>query len=374
MSNAGNYSRQLSQARLQAQGRLNADTVQLGEKLQIKGDQERRDQMEYALELRAQETLRQAEIKSKAMMDAARQEARELIEKAQQAAEQTAATLIETARAEEDGIRTGAYEAGFQAGYEEGLQRITAETEAQVTALLDSAQTLLDGAFLAEKRVMKAFKKDAHALVGHVAKRIVGEAFEANPEWRLLLIEQAAESLYLSGKVKIVVHPELLAGLRQFTSGTEAAMARMSRFEFTTDEQLAPRQIFVLSEQGHFELTPEIQVENLLTPIARELVLPEPLTELILDSIAEIPAEISEPVSDVNVIIAEPVPTRAEAAGDTTADWTESLPLLEGEPIARTEASASVNIAETASAPAEYVSFDELFFETVEMDNTGDDA
>lgn len=224
-----------------------------------------------SLEEIAKTHLLATEEKGKELLEKAEQQAQAITEKAKQDYEE----MIRLARSEVDGIKESAYEEGFKAGFEEGYQEATAQVAEEVKTTLQSANLLIETAQKAQQQLLKKFNQNMLEIINNIATKILNQSVCQSPENILEMVDQAVHQLYLTGKVKIVLNPEVIHNLRQLHSDTEAALERMNRFEFIPDEKLQQDQIFIIGTDVCFNLTPENQVKTLVTALESHMTLPE---------------------------------------------------------------------------------------------------
>lgn len=228
------------------------------------------------LESENQALLKEAQEKAFQLEEAARNEALQTIEKAHQ----RAADIVAEAEAQAEAF----YNEGVEKGYQDGLtQGIEAAAE-HTASLLEQAERLSESAYTLQKRVLKDFRKDAVDMMGYTLNRILGEAFFKHPQPVLEAIAtQAVESLHLSGKVRLVVHPTLLERLKATHPITEQALGTLNRFSFEVDPLLREDQVFVLGAEGRFDSLIDVslnsQVEKLLAPLKKALPFPPALND-----------------------------------------------------------------------------------------------
>lgn len=279
-----------------ANARIFGQQVAVGEPLRLHGDAEFREEVEGSLEMIAKKRLLEVEAQATALLERANKQARELLEKANAQARAQADEMLAQAQSEVDGIREAAHEEGFKAGFQEGYAEASAQVEQETVDLLKSAQLLVDAAYLAEHRVLKDFEAHALTLIEHVIHKILGQTLENAPEETLALIQRGVESLYLSGKVKVVVSAHVLHEIRQYSATSQDALAAMSRFEFVADPALDAHQIFIIGQESSFDLTPEHQAQQLLSPLKKNLQFPR--TEAAEPETSETSVEAAEDTSE----------------------------------------------------------------------------
>lgn len=254
------------------QHRLFGDAVSVGEPMQIQGDAELRQEIHTSLEMLAKQRLLEAEDEASALLAKAKKDAAALLEKANaQAKEMLAQMQGQVAQ-----IRDDAHEEGFKAGFQEGYADATEQVGQETVDLLRGANTLVDGAYQAEKLVLKQFEKQALGMISHIVRRILRRELADSPETLMGMIHQAIESLYISGKVQVVVNPLIIQELREFATATQQAVEGMNRFEFIADAGLDPYQIFIIGQDGCFDLSPMTQLDQLASALEPKLQLPRP--------------------------------------------------------------------------------------------------
>ena len=261
--------------------RIYGNRIAVGEPVSIVGDPGFRDDLESSLTVLTQTRLLEAEAQAKELVEKLRAQTEADITKLLEKAEAEAQHLVAQAQSEADGIREAAREEGFKTGFQEGYDEATTQVEQETVGLLQSAQLLVEGAYLAEKRVLKGFEKHALTLVEHVIARILGDTLHENdaPAKILHLIETGVDNVYLTGKVKVVVSAQILHDLRMFSKTSAEALEAMSRFEFVADPLLSAHQIYVIGQEARFDFTPTSQAKQLLTPLEKHLEFPRELPE-----------------------------------------------------------------------------------------------
>ncbi|MCE3236604.1 MAG: H+transporting two-sector ATPase subunit [Vampirovibrio sp.] len=255
-----------------AKHRLFGDAVSVGEPVQIQGDAELRQEIHTSLEMLAKQRLLEAEDEANVLLSKAKKEAAALLEKANAQVKE----MLAQAQSQVDQIRDNAHEEGFKAGFQEGYADATEQVSQETVELLRGANTLVDGAYQAEKLVLKQFEQQALAIISHVVRKILRRELADSPETLMGMIQQAIDSLYISGKVQVVVNPTILQDLREFANATQQAVDGMNRFEFIADAGLDPFQIFIIGQDGCFDLSPLAQLEQLTSALEPQLQLPRP--------------------------------------------------------------------------------------------------
>ncbi len=250
--------------------RLFGEKVSVGEPVRIQGDTELRQEIETSLEMLAKQRLLEAEEEASALLAKARGDAAILLEKANAQARE----MLAQTQAQVDDIRAAAHEEGFKAGFQEGYADATEQVERETVDLLRGANTLLEGAYQAEKLVLRQFEKQAATLMEHLLRKILRRELADSPETLMAMVAQAVESLYMSGKVQVVVSPLVIHELREYAASVRNALGGMERFEFIADPGLDPFQVFIVGQDGCFDLSPQTQMTQMMAAIEPHLQLP----------------------------------------------------------------------------------------------------
>lgn len=252
--------------------RVYGEQVAVGETFHIQGDAEIREEIQASLEFLAKQHLLEAEDKANKIIAKARIEAAEILKKANAQAKE----LLHQVQGQVDGIRENAHEEGFKAGFQEGYADATEHVERETEDMLKEANTLVESAYQAEKLVLKQFEKQAVELIRHLVRRIVQREMTDAPDVLMAMIQQAIESLYLSGKVQVVVSAQIIQDLRDYSTRTQESLDSMHRFEFIADPNLDVHQLYIIGQEGCFDLSPETQMKHLMAPLDDQLALPRP--------------------------------------------------------------------------------------------------
>lgn len=267
--------------------RLQGANVHVGESFKINAMPDKQAEEVNRLILDAQEQARQILIQAQA-------QAKELLAASAQKAQEIEAD----AEARRDEVLNQAFATGQEEGFQEGFKTGYAQAEQETVRMMEGAQSLLDGAYRSKELVLKSFKKDAGQIIQFICSKILKKAFQTDPSLMGDMIDEAIQSLRLTGRVRVVVCPEVMERIKQFSETTEDALDSLSRLELIADPSLDLSEIFILSQEGNFSLAPGKQVERLLTPILKKLPIEVDLDALEL-------AETSPESRTANVVIEE---------------------------------------------------------------------
>ncbi len=259
--------------------------VKIGEALEISGAHDRNEHIERTLDRLKKDRLKQADRECQQLLARAGEEAAELVGMAKQKAE----AIIQEAENKHEAVLNQGYQDGEAAGYKKGYEDGRQQAQEETVLLLESARTLLEGAYEAQHRVLKNFRHNAADLVAYITQKVLHRELHESPESILAMIEAAADALNLTGRIKVVVSVDTLRFLKEYSRETASALESLNRFDLEADPMLDLHEIYVLSEEGNFILTPQKQAEELLAPLEKHLELPEVTPEEINAGIGDLP-------------------------------------------------------------------------------------
>ncbi|MBK8189147.1 MAG: hypothetical protein IPK79_01705 [Vampirovibrionales bacterium] len=245
--------------------------IAIGAAKQIAGADDRGREIEQTLERVTEERILQAEREAQLVVQKARQQAADLIAKAHE----TAQGIQQDAESRRDATLQQAHDDGEKAGFQKGLSEGLQQAEEQTCELLHSAQTLMTGAYHAQKTVLEGFIPQAALILEAVGKRVVGDALSARPEQLVALIQQAIHELDVSGRVRVVMNRDTLRELRGHGEAVIQSLEGLNRLTLEGDPMLAREEIYALNEEGGFDISPQNQVQRYIEAITPTLSLPE---------------------------------------------------------------------------------------------------
>lgn len=188
-------------------------------------------------------------------------------------------------------------EEGYQQGYADGL----AQAGADAAQMLADAQILVAGAYEAERRILQNIKHDAVALMTHVCKRILKNAWQQAPvEALVTMLDSAIEALYLKGRVKVVMNEHALRRIAEFGAASPTVLTQLQRFDLVPDPLIPDDAVYVISTDSAqsdlgkemcVDLTLDHQVDRLMAPVGEKLPLSEASAVALEATPVEPPAE-----------------------------------------------------------------------------------
>jgi flagellar biosynthesis/type III secretory pathway protein FliH len=201
--------------------------------------------------------LAQARQERDAMLAHVHEEAADLRQQAQAAAEQ----LIADAHQHVEAIQTQAFERGYAEGFDKGH-------EAGWQELIEGDQSLLVALKQSEKRLFYSIRQDLAQLVQSVCQQVLRGQTAANPQAWLDLMDSAIERC-ANGKPVTFVLPQALAhSLQPFLPAN-------SPYTLVADAVLKPDQAFIQTPEGLWDMGLDTQIQQLLSHINVQQLLPD---------------------------------------------------------------------------------------------------
>lgn len=166
--------------------------------------------------------------------------AREMIQKAQQDAEEIVRRAVEQKEKEKQD--------GYDAGYQEGL--------AQVTELLVKARTEYEAS-------LKNASKDMLNLAFKIAEKIIGKALELDKDLIVDIVAQALQTVRQSRQITIRVNPEDAKVLKANREALADALGQGRMIDVAEDKKVPRGGCIIESEIGIVEAHLQTQLERL---------------------------------------------------------------------------------------------------------------
>lgn len=250
--------------------------IALGIAKRISGADDRGQEIEQTLERLKEERIATANHEVQRILENARQQAAQLLAQA----ENTAQAILQEADAQRDATHQQAYDAGEAAGFEKGLADGHRQAREETCQLLDSARTLLQGAYQAQNTVLNGFNTQACRILQAVGQRVLGDELTTRPEQLAALVQHAIDGLDSTGQVRVVMNRDALRDLRTHGPEVLSALERLERLILEGDPLLDRQEILAISDEGSFDLSPQTQVTRCVEALAPALSLEVPNSDV----------------------------------------------------------------------------------------------
>jgi flagellar assembly protein FliH len=197
---------------------------------------------------------------------------------------QTAEQLVAQATAEAEEIRRQAYAEGFQAGQAAGLaaaeQAIETkaveiakrQTEARIQTALPALTESVRALRWERDRWLACWEQEAVKLSAAIAERIVRAELRRHPEISRCMLREALELAAGSSTLKVRLHPQDLAILREYGQDEFSSPTQTGEAEFHPDPAVSPGGCVIETRHG----VVDARIETLIHRISNELLDAEP--------------------------------------------------------------------------------------------------
>lgn len=177
-------------------------------------------------------------------------------------AKEQAAALIEQAEAERDRIAAEARAAGRNDGYIDGHAKGLAEAE----SLINEAQEALLSARAAYAQMLKDAEPKLLALVMEVSRRVVNEAFSADPDLCIDLVRKGLEALKDEREFSLRVDPSIVSLIEGEKEGLAREYGARS-IDVVADPEVTGGAV-IRTPHGYVDVTIESQIRNISMALA----------------------------------------------------------------------------------------------------------
>lgn len=265
--------------------KFNSTNIQVGQGYSVIGNtQDALDSQESKKELtkaqvKAQQLLQDALIQVEQTINNAQAEAAAILEQAKQDA------VNIQAKAQETGQKLG-YDSGYQAGFNQSIE----ETQ----NILASAETVINGAYKAQKEILQNTEKEMLTLVVAIAKKVIQKELKMQKDIILKITEQAIKELKDREVVKIMVNPEIVGLMQKASPILQKKITGLEVIKIMEDKSIPVGGVIVESPTGKIDGQIDTQLEEIYNQL-----LDEAATNPVLLNIPEQKAIPQENLNDV---------------------------------------------------------------------------
>lgn len=205
--------------------RIKSDNVQLGSSFIVPIEQSSHSK-------KVQEALE----KEKEIVLRGEQTAREIVESAKEQAQQIIEEARNEALAQVDEIKQQAHQEGFDAGHQEGFEKITEDMQEQVLFVNNFSSSNFD----IKKNIIKSAHLDIIKLVVEIARKVCGKAFELDDNILMEVTQAAIHSLKDKEDITIIVNPEMAEKIYSISDELKERIPQLSSIKIIEDNSVSP--------------------------------------------------------------------------------------------------------------------------------------
>lgn len=163
--------------------------------------------------------------------------------------------------------REESFQQGFAIGYEAGFRQGLEDAKAQEAAVLDSFRHELAAVVdRIEKAMILWYDKAEHGLAElsvDIARRIVGEAVDRNPEVILPLVREAMAFVEMANRAVIRVNTSDLPLIEERRAEVIAAGQSVHEVQFVGDESLPRGSVVIETEEGVIDASVDSKAQRI---------------------------------------------------------------------------------------------------------------
>lgn len=205
--------------------RIKSDNVQLGGSFIVPIEQSSHSK-------KVQEALE----KEKEIILRGEQTAREIVESAKEQAQQIIEEARNEALSQVDEITQQAHQEGFDAGHQEGFEKITEDMQEQVLFVNNFSSSNFD----IKKNIIKSAHLDIIKLVVEIARKVCGKAFQLDDNILMEVTQAAIHSLKDKEDITIIVNPEMAEKIYSISDELKERIPQLSSIKIIEDNSVSP--------------------------------------------------------------------------------------------------------------------------------------
>ena len=236
--------------------RIKSANIQLGESFVVPIEQSPHNaKIQEALE-KEKEIIKQGE-----------QKAREIIEQAQQEAQQIVEQAEQEARSRVEEITQKAHQEGFDAGYQEGFEKITQEMQDKIVTVDDFAKSQ----FEMKGNIIKSAHLDIIKLVVEISQKVCSKSLELDDNILKEITQKAIHSLKDKENITITVNPEMAEKIYSISEELKEKIPQLSSIKIVEDTSVSPDGTIVESPLSRVDSRVKSQINEIAEKLLAKL-------------------------------------------------------------------------------------------------------
>lgn len=154
-------------------------------------------------------------------------------------------------------------QSGFDAGYREGLQQAEKEITGQYETLLTEARELVEEAHRVKERVISEAEPFLVELSAAIARKIIGEHIQLDPEWTIAHVKRTLARRREKGLITLCVAPSQFAKMQDARSELTLAVDSQADLKIVPDATVDVGGCVVRSAFGSIDARIDSQLSEL---------------------------------------------------------------------------------------------------------------
>lgn len=208
--------------------------------------------------------IEQTELRKKEMMAAAEGKANTIIEQAETRASHIIEEARQKAQEEYDQIKQEGYDAGFEQGMKDGLEKF----DNDAAEALKSLDTLAQSSFEMKHDIIKSAEKDIVELINAISLKVCGKPIDDN-----LLYKITAETvMQLPDKenITLIVNPKLVGRISSFSERFKYEIPNVKNVKIVEDPALSDDGTIVESLSSRVDARISSKIEEIVKKLRAE--------------------------------------------------------------------------------------------------------
>lgn len=194
-------------------------------------------------------------------------QAAEIIEQAQKQALELIEKAEKEALARVDEITQQAYQEGFEAGRQEGLENITNELQDKILSVNDFAQSNFD----IKNNIIKSAYLDIIMLVTEIARKVCSKSLELDDNILKEITEQAIKALKDKENITIIINPDMAEKIYAISEELKEKIPQLSSIKIIEDASVSPDGTIVESPLSRVDSRVRSQINEIAEKLMTKL-------------------------------------------------------------------------------------------------------
>lgn len=236
--------------------RIKSHNIQLGESFVVPIEESaHRKKIQEAIE-KEKEIILQGEKK-----------AQEIVEQAQIQGQQIIEDAKNQALSEVDAITQQAYQEGFEAGRQEGLENITHELQDKIISVNDFTKSNFD----IKNNIVKSAYSDIIKLVVEIAHKVCSKSLELDDKILKEITQNAIQTLKDKENITIIVNPEMAEKIYEISNELKEKIPQLESIKIIEDNSVSPDGTIVESPLSRVDSRVRSQINEIAEKLMGKL-------------------------------------------------------------------------------------------------------
>lgn len=180
-------------------------------------------------------------------------------------AEASAEAILAKARAEEESIKTNAYNEGFTKGEADARQTV----EDQYRNILGEAAQIISSIEREKKEALEEEEEDILDFIFLIAQKVIAKELSFEKSDMLELVKKSIRTLNFKQEILLTMPVDAARALQEYEDILHQEFPDLEALTITADHELKPGDLIVESKKENLDLRLESQIETLANELKR---------------------------------------------------------------------------------------------------------